>query len=67
MTDFRGDLIESRCDGGQGCEVEGVAVALNHLRRHGGGFQSEARAHFLFEFGCEVGEGSDCSGKLTDT
>ena len=41
-----------------------MAVALNHLGRHGGGFQSQARADLFFEFGREVGEDSDRAGEL---
>ena len=41
-----------------------MAVALNHLRRYRGGFQSQARAHLFFEFRREVCKGSDRAREL---
>src|ERR1700690_3475206 len=43
-----------------------MPVALDHLRRNRRGFQSQARTHFLFEFGREVSECPDRAGKLAD-
>ena len=64
VADFGGDLVERAGDDGQRGDVGGVAVALDHLRRDGGGFQSQPLADALFELGAEVGEGADGSGEL---
>ena len=37
VADFGGDLVERRCDRGERCQIVGMAVALNYLRRDGGG------------------------------
>ena len=44
-----------------------MAIALNHLRRHRGSLQSQARAHFLFEFRREVGKRSYRARELAHT
>ena len=67
VADFGGNFVERRGDGGERRQVKRVAIALNDLRGDGGGIESEAGTHFFFELGREVGEGSDCSGKFTDT
>ena len=43
-----------------------MAIALDDLRSYCGGFQSEARADFFFEFWREVGEDSDRAGEFSD-
>ena len=66
VADFGGDLVERRSDHGERGEIVRVAIALDHLRGDRRGFQSQARADLLFEFGREVGEDADRAGELSD-
>ncbi len=65
VADLGGDLVQRRGDHGERAEIVRVAVALDNLRGDRGGFQSQARADFFFEFGREVGEDSDRAGELS--
>src|SRR5581483_8994485 len=67
VANLGGELVERAGDDRERRQVVGVAVALNHLRRDGSGLQSQALAHLFFEFGAEMGESSNCAGKLSDS
>ena len=64
VADLGCDLVERGRDHRQRGQVMRVPVALDHLGRNVGGFQSQACADALFEFGRKMREGTDCARKL---
>ena len=66
VAHFDGNLVERAADDGQRGDVGGVAVALDDLRGHGRGLQSEARADSLFVFRLQMAEGADGARELAD-
>ena len=66
VADFECDLFERRGEQRQRRDPSCVAVARDHLRSDGGGFQAQARADFLLGFRTDVAEGSHGARNFAD-
>src|SRR6185369_3111830 len=64
VANLRRDLVERARDDSKRRQVERVAVALNHLRRHGCHVQAQAFANSLFVLGLEVRGVADGSAQF---
>ncbi len=56
MADFERDFFEARRQRGQRGDEMRMAVALDHLRRHRRGRQTQPRADLLFDLGADMRE-----------
>ena len=65
-ADLERELLERGGGDRQRAHQLGVAIALDHLRRHGVGLEAEPLAHRLFDRGIEVGKRADGAGDHPD-
>ena len=66
MADFGGDFIQRAANYRQGCQIIGMAIALNHLRRARRSFDPEAGAHFRFQFRAQMRESAHRAREFAD-